>query len=88
MDVSLGHENLEENISIFPNPTSKVVSIVLNNKQCKRIRLINCLGQIIEDHKEINSSTFLIDVSQQPSGIFFIELNWDENIINYKIIKN
>jgi len=88
LDVGLGHENLQNNFCIFPNPTSDVINIVLNDKHYKRIRLINYLGQVLEDYKEINSNTFLIDVSQQPSGIFFIELYWDENIINYKIIKN
>tara|TARA_R100000951_G_scaffold12825_4_gene10269 strand:- start:2359 stop:4500 length:2142 start_codon:yes stop_codon:yes gene_type:complete len=72
---------LENKIIIYPNPTKDIVNIV--GKEFS-IQVYNMTGKLIT--KKDNPTT--IDLSNQASGIYTIQILKNNNIIIKKIIKN
>jgi len=70
-------------ISIYPNPASDILNIVSNNT-INRIRVLNSVGQIMFDN-ESNNSILNINTSNYQSGIYFIQLETNNEIITEKI---
>lgn len=77
-----------EFVFIYPNPTegNLVIDFVQPVNQKIEMSIINCFGQVIDKRTEINSGVN-IDLSEQESGVYFIELRKEEkNILRKKII--
>ncbi len=72
---------------IFPNPTSKNISVVLNGLNIKHYMIYDIQGRLVINQDEINSN-FDIDLSNINSGVYLLKLITDEGIITQKIIKN
>ena len=81
--------NVEE-LRLYPNPTSNVVNIEgLILGENLTLNLLNAQGQIVRQKPVINTGNIsIIDVSDLPKGVYFIELN--DNSVNWKgsFIKN
>jgi hypothetical protein len=76
----------EEKFLIFPNPTSNIINIKVNDYLIKRIYLVDNVGRMIVMPK-VNRSlyrNFKIDMNHLDKGVYFLVLN--NNM--YKIIKN
>lgn len=71
-------------INIYPNPTSDLISIDINQRYNKiEIKLINLNGQV-----QMKSETNKIDISLLNSGIYYLYITLDNNkTIIQKIIK-
>jgi hypothetical protein len=87
--VALGVNNfdIKKSVTIYPNPASSVLNI--DNKSSETISNIavyNINGSLI---KEIKSSEAMqaVPVSDLQSGIYFVKIELDEQVINYKFIK-
>lgn len=74
-------EDNKDNLSIYPNPTSNVV---ISNFDFDKVELINSIGQILAN----NSNGRTIDISQYPSGIYFLKFTVGRDVILKKVIKN
>ena len=80
-------ESIEANeLSLYPNPTSGVFSIAGNqNTAAINIQVVNALGQ------EVKPKTFgrnVFSIANQPTGIYFVLITDDENIIRtYSLVK-
>ncbi|MBL0047465.1 MAG: T9SS type A sorting domain-containing protein [Bacteroidetes bacterium] len=75
-------------VTLFPNPASNVLNVILDNKinQKVNIRMFNSLGQ------KVISASFLtpnvkFDISTLSSGIYWIEIDIGTEIFSRKIIK-
>jgi ribosomal protein S6E (S10) len=71
-NVVLSNESIDlvDTINIYPNPTSKSISISLkNNTTLVQVKLYNNLGQLVLKSKETT-----IDVSNHSKGIYFLEV--------------
>ena len=89
---------LFRNFQIFPNPTSgySYIRFTLNNKQKATINLIDLNGRKITTliSKELNSGNHeiyrdgLVNGQELESGIYFIEINLDEERHSEQIIIN
>ncbi|MDR9398011.1 T9SS type A sorting domain-containing protein [Salibacter sp.] len=79
----------EEEISVFPNPTSDIVNVqVLNNKKYESIEydLFNVVGKRVKSGR-INTSQFEISTSDLNGGIYFLNLRTaGEDLLNEKLI--
>lgn len=72
------------NVSIYPNPTSGVISINGINGDAN-VSVTNAQGQLIYNATLINNR---LDMSNQPKGIYFIRIsNNDETMIQKVILK-
>jgi Secretion system C-terminal sorting domain len=76
----LGTTSLEKsNFKIYPNPTSKELNFDLNSDtDLLKIKIYNTLGVLVFPEKEISENNKEIDVSLLGSGVYFIELQ-DQN---------
>jgi hypothetical protein len=78
----------EEQISIFPNPTATTIEIQLpeffKNYQC---RIMNALGALVMEKKNVSVSSFTIDLEHVNAGIYFIEIVKEDQLYRKKVIK-
>jgi hypothetical protein len=72
----------EISVSIYPNPTSNIVSIDVNGANYEGADLYSTDGRLINSTEESK-----VDMSSLPNGIYFIRLK-DLNTKAYKVIKN
>ena len=70
---------LEENLVIYPNPTSDKINI---NKNVD-INVLNYIGDVVISKKNIN----VLDVAKLSSGIYMLQITFNNKTINRKIIK-
>jgi len=82
---SLGVEEvIKADLEVFPNPVTGILRIVGNKITIKTIDISNLTGQKINTL----NYTSLIDLSNYPSGIYFIKITTDKDeTATYKIIK-
>ncbi|MEA2041978.1 MAG: T9SS type A sorting domain-containing protein, partial [Bacteroidota bacterium] len=88
------NQNIQENISIYPNPTTGIINLEAPSvaERSRSIRpssvsVTNITGKTIKQFV-ISNSKFVIDLSNQPSGIYFIKIQTENIIMTEKIIKN
>jgi Concanavalin A-like lectin/glucanases superfamily/Secretion system C-terminal sorting domain len=68
---------VEAKIGLFPNPTSQQLTIDYN-QAVKQLSIVNLLGQSLKT-LEINASGRMdVDVSELPSGVYFLKINEKE----------
>lgn len=79
LSTNLNQKN-NSSITLYPNPSNDFLTINLNANNSSSIQIVNILGNVI---KEITlQSTKQIDISNLPSGFYFVR-----NSENYKQIQ-
>ncbi|MBI3519872.1 MAG: T9SS type A sorting domain-containing protein [Bacteroidetes bacterium] len=77
--------------NIYPNPVSgnSLLNITTERKaELKEIHITDCLGKLIDDYAIIETfKGFNIDVSNFAMGVYFLKLNFSDNTLIKKIIK-
>ena len=59
----------------------------INNLHVKNIKIINQLGQqIYVQKKALNPRAFLMNLSNQGAGIYFIQFENDKELVTKKIV--
>lgn len=86
---SLCSQNLNSNygnlgFEIYPNPTNNIIRIKTNSENSYKIYITNIFGNIIIE----NPNDKIVDLSNVSSGIYFITIIENNNILIKKIIKN
>jgi len=83
--LSVNDVELNNQLVIYPNPTSHSISIQKpNNLEVDEIKIYNSLGQLIRQVKwDLN-----MDLSTLSSGLFFIQFETNLGIINKMVLKN
>lgn len=78
-----------ENALIYPNPTNDYITINVkpNNTEIKTITIFNTLGSVVAKYNEVNENQTKIDLSQISTGVYFVEIKTENEIITEKIIK-
>ena len=79
--------NKENNINIFPNPFINIFNIETNNTPIQHLEIYNNVGIKIIDC-QVTDEKLVINMSQKPSGIYFIKLINETGFYVYKILKN
>ena len=87
--VGLKENEMFNNISIYPNPTSQFLNIVSNSSIINKMQLqiLNSLGQIVFND-EICTTNSKINIENYPSGMYFIKLIQKDKQQTFKIIKS
>jgi len=83
---------IQNNMVIYPNPSTGVFVLTINNSQYDSYRITNgeltiydMLGRIMSK-SEIVNRTSEIDISDYPAGIYHLQLITDKAIFNKKIV--
>ena len=84
--------NNQITVTIYPNPTTGIFQLAMGNGQltsAATLSIYNVVGEKIymKDGKQLNAST-TIDLSDQPNGIYFMQLKTEASTITKKIIIN
>ena len=72
-------ESLENYIIVYPNPTSDKINI---NKKVD-VRMYNTLGDIVILERDIN----VLDVSRLSSGVYTLQITYDNKVITKRVVK-
>ncbi len=72
-------DEVENVISIYPNPASNNITIV--NAENANVEIINALGQVVYTNENI-SSNHTIDISNLSNGTYFVKINDSVSKVN------
>ncbi len=76
----------EEQLEIMPNPTNDKITI--NNVQPgDEIEMFNTLGKKVFTQKQLSGSSIIVNLINEPSGVYFVRINSAGNIQTQKIVK-
>ena len=90
--MGITENQLLEIISVYPNPTSGVFNLQveqLENLKIKNLKVYNVLSECVYQisNQQINSSPQLqIDLGTQPSGVYIIQMQTEQGSINKRLI--
>ncbi|KAA5825206.1 carbohydrate-binding protein [Algibacter amylolyticus] len=89
--LSVSSNALLNNLSIFPNPSDKEITVSLNNTGLEisqaKIILYNITGQEVLAVKPQNSKKITLDVSHIKSGVYFLQVSDNFSVITKKVVK-
>ncbi len=74
-------------VLIKPNPSSIGIFTISSSITLKNIEVYNILGQKIFSKNNLNKNEFILDLSNNNSGIYFVKINNNNIEETYKIIK-
>ena len=76
-------EELERQIVLFPNPTSRIVTVdIPDNVLLKEVRILNNLGQLVS-----KNNTPTIDVENLATGMYYLQIETNRGTFNRNLIK-
>jgi Secretion system C-terminal sorting domain len=79
--------NIENNITIYPNPTNGKFTLFSKQSKIINIQISNISGNIIYSNQNINKYTVNIDISDAEQGIYLMKITDENSISTSKIIK-
>lgn len=79
-------------IQVSPNPTRSGIFLKLENSRPGpyTLRLLNAVGQTLQEESLnliIGAQTHWVDLSQEPEGLYFIQLSNGQQFLTKKILK-
>jgi hypothetical protein len=86
---TVGIENINHlNIQIFPNPISDILTVDFGKEvQLDNVFITDAWGRIIYDDVSLNTQTLKIDLSKESTGIYFLNIQANQEARVLKIIK-
>ncbi|RLB03004.1 MAG: hypothetical protein DRG59_12225, partial [Deltaproteobacteria bacterium] len=77
-------------IQIFPNPANDILTIEgnFNLEEIKKITIFDVSGRIIKPLVCSKNKNIQLNISQLSSGIYFIKVVTEDEIINLRFTKN
>jgi subtilisin family serine protease len=91
--LSVGENELEGAISMYPNPATSNVDVVINTTvgNTYEIELLNSIGQTITKIEETRfnaSARQKLDVSRYGTGLYFVKIKVGNQMVTKKLIVN
>lgn len=77
-------EYFVRNIKLYPNPATDVLN-VFSLHQLSSYKIFNSLGQLVIQ-QNVSTQNLKLDLAAYTSGIYFIQLNSDENQKSFKFL--
>ena len=87
--LGINENEFANNIKVYPNPAKDFVIVNMNDfdGELSEINLINIQGQIVFNFKTENQSKIInVPVNNFSEGIYILQLNTSNGIINKKLI--
>ena len=91
LDVLEGCIDKKLDLNIYPNPSRDVFNITFTSERVQdlRVRVMNIIGEgiIIEELEQyIGEYTKQINLEDNAKGIYFLEIETNDGVINKKLI--
>ncbi|MBO4654824.1 MAG: chitobiase/beta-hexosaminidase C-terminal domain-containing protein [Bacteroidales bacterium] len=84
--TTVGIHNLQQTVSIYPNPTTGNVTLDLSGMSVKTVELFSMSGQMLNTVVP-NDETMILSLSQYANGIYFVRIYSDKSVTTQKIVK-
>ena len=82
---SVGIDELSsESLSIYPNPATSQITITNNQSQVLNIKIIDVTGKTVTT---VNGNVNTVNVSDLARGIYFLQVQTENGLLNSKFIK-
>ena len=85
-DITTGIYDVQQNVCIYPNPTSGDVTLDLSGLNAKTVELFSMNGQLLNTVVP-TAETMTLSLSQYAAGIYFVRIHTDNGITTQKIVK-
>ena len=86
--LAVNNFSIQNEVAIYPNPASSILNIEnKSNETVTALSIYNLNGALV---KEVKSTTSLqsISVADLERGIYFVKIQMNTKVLNYKFIKN
>ena len=83
---TVGIHDLQQQVSIYPNPTSGDVTLDLSGLNAKTVELFSMNGQLLNIVVPTDE-TMTLSLSQYANGIYFVRIHSDKGVTTQKIVK-
>jgi Secretion system C-terminal sorting domain len=83
---SINDTFLAQNVQIYPNPATDILSIEVQNMQLKEVAILDLTGRIIQTYKTENSR-FDVPLGQQVAGSYFVKILSDKGVVVKRFVK-
>ena len=71
-------------VLLIPNPTMGIVTFSPPIEGLEKIRIFNSLGKLVQ---VLSGNSPQIDLSNQPTGLYFLEISHDGRVEQGKVVK-
>jgi len=89
LQIGVSEADLNNLISLYPNPSTGDIQISFNLNRVKDIQIVvvNKLGEIItiENHIEVNQGVYNLDLSDNSNGIYFVQIITNQGTLTKKV---
>jgi hypothetical protein len=75
------------NLSVFPNPTTDVVTVTSSTENIKEVGLINLLGETMLEQKVNNARTTQLNLQPYPPGFYFVKVTGADYTVVKKVLR-
>lgn len=82
----VGIHDMQQQVSIYPNPTSGDVTLDLSGLNAKTVELFSMNGQLLNTVVPTDE-TMTMSLSQYAAGIYFVRIHSDNGVTTQKIVK-
>lgn len=79
-------EEANPNINLYPNPSDGIVYLTGKNEKNCTIKILNVTGETVFQHHYPNLKREMINLSDQASGIYFIQVIMDDAKLSGKLL--
>ena len=76
----------QQQIKVYPNPANGYVNIASVSEEINQVQILNVLGQVMYDVKDIAANNKTIDIHNLPKGAYWIKVLTNEQEFTDKII--
>ena len=84
--LSTPNFQLENQVSLYPNPASTLINIELVDITATRVTILDMNGKILQSENIFDNKT-TINISKLVSGIYFLQITTDKGKVSKKIVK-
>ena len=89
-DLNAGIENENQNkmFSVFPNPSTDILNIKLNNTEAYEMSVLDITGkQMLTEIIRSQTEVYRLDISELPQGVYFIHLKSEHKLLTKQFVK-
>lgn len=79
--------NISSDISIYPNPTSDNVSVMVGNGLINKVEILDVHGKVIMSSTDLNNAAVEVSVAGISEGIYFVRVHTADGIGVTRLIK-
>lgn len=86
LQTRINESILVKNVFVYPNPTSGLFQITSHELRITNIEIYNVLGEMVLDLPINQSTSQPINLSSQPSGIYFVQIKTEQGRVVKKLV--